>query len=258
MIGSPLLPRRRGPLTWVVLFLLVLCTLWPSAGSAQERSWREAALWTGAGTTLVAAVLLDQAIRAEFAAAAVGTDWSALSTVGTYGGRARYAFPVLGAVYVTGWLSDRDELATAAAHTAAALLAAGAVNGVLKVGLGRLRPGPAGQAGEFRPLSLDDQWQSFPSGHAVVAFSLAAAVSEQADRPWVSVVSYGTAAVVGWSRVYEDRHWASDVVGGAIVGIAASKVTVRWLNARSRGEVEGEGLQFTLLPAGLSVSIPIP
>ena len=60
---------------------------------------------------------------------------------------------------------------------------------------------------------------SFPSGHATAAFTAAAFMSAGARGP-VRVGWYGLAAAVAASRVYVRMHRASDVIGGAALGVA--------------------------------------
>jgi membrane-associated phospholipid phosphatase len=146
-------------------------------------------------------------------------------------------------------------VADAALHTGLALGSAGVANGLLKYGVGRLRP--RGEAGShrFRPMNRADHWQSFPSGHVVVAFAVASAVAEEADRPFVTVAGYGAAALVGWSWMYEDRHRASDVIGGAIVGTVVSRATVRWLHERAATAKEAE-IRVWFSPGAIGVSVP--
>jgi membrane-associated phospholipid phosphatase len=45
---------------------------------------------------------------------------------------------------------------------------------------------------------------------------------------WISAAGYGMATLVGVSRVYRNRHWVSDVVAGAGVGILSTKI-IYWL-----------------------------
>lgn len=60
---------------------------------------------------------------------------------------------------------------------------------------------------------------SFPSGHANTAFSVATAFALQyKDVKWVPWVAYSLASLTALSRLYDDRHWVSDVVIGASVG----------------------------------------
>ena len=60
---------------------------------------------------------------------------------------------------------------------------------------------------------------SFPSGHANTAFSVATAFAlHYKDVKWVPWVAYTLASLTSLSRLYDDRHWASDVLLGASLG----------------------------------------
>jgi membrane-associated phospholipid phosphatase len=60
---------------------------------------------------------------------------------------------------------------------------------------------------------------SFPSGHTASAFAMATVFAkEYRDRPWIPVVAYGAATLVGLSRIAENKHWATDVFAGAALG----------------------------------------
>ena len=66
---------------------------------------------------------------------------------------------------------------------------------------------------------------SFPSGHAsgtaAIAVFLTSVAVRQKVHPWL--FASGSALItllVGVSRIYLDKHWASDVIGGWVVGAA--------------------------------------
>jgi membrane-associated phospholipid phosphatase len=65
---------------------------------------------------------------------------------------------------------------------------------------------------------------SFPSGSAAVVFSLATTLADAIDRLPVSITLYSLATLNAWGRMNSDRHWLSDVVAGALVGITAAKL----------------------------------
>jgi hypothetical protein len=70
---------------------------------------------------------------------------------------------------------------------------------------------------------------SFPSGHTATAFVAAEFLhQEYGDRSvWISIGGYGMASFIGVARVYNNRHWVSDIVAGAGIGILSTKI-VYW------------------------------
>lgn len=90
----------------------------------------------------------------------------------------------------------------------AAIMAA-AVNGV-KYSVGRLRPDGS-------------RYNSFPSGHTATAFMTATMLYKEYGwrEPLLGIGGYTVAAVTGVSRIMNNRHWLTDVVAGAAVGIGA-------------------------------------
>jgi membrane-associated phospholipid phosphatase len=75
-----------------------------------------------------------------------------------------------------------------------------------------------------RPDLSDNK--SFPSGHTSNAFALAA-VAERHYGWKIGAPAYLLAGVVGVSRLQQDRHWLSDVVGGATLGYLVGRTVVR-------------------------------
>jgi undecaprenyl-diphosphatase len=67
---------------------------------------------------------------------------------------------------------------------------------------------------------------SFPSGHSVTAFALAFVLSRAYPR--YGVLFYGLAGLVALSRVYLAKHFPSDVVAGAAIGLLAGWITCRF------------------------------
>lgn len=95
------------------------------------------------------------------------------------------------------------------------------VNGALKSLIPRGRP----EASEMRPHGLrTPRTTSFPSGHASAGF-LAASV--MVDDGGAKALWYPLAAGVALSRVHVRIHHASDVVAGALVGVALGRVARR-------------------------------
>jgi len=230
--------------------LLFLCLALCAASPAPAQRRAEPFI---AGAVLVGAALLDGPVdRAIPAGGGTRLDWATRGL--NYGGRPAYALVLLGGAYAGGRLAGEPELSSSAAHVVGALLAAGAVNGTLKFVVGRERPSATDDPLHFRPFNASNRWQSFPSGHAVVAFSLATSVSEEAGRPWVTALTFGGATLVGWSRIYDDKHWTSDVAGGALVGVVVSRAALRALHRR---HPHADGATLVVMGNGVMVRVPV-
>jgi membrane-associated phospholipid phosphatase len=79
------------------------------------------------------------------------------------------------------------------------------------------RPRPTEDGG--RADFFDEKGNSFPSGHAISAWSLSTVISEEYhDRPLVRVSAYGLAAAVSVSRFTGRNHFLSDVLVGSALG----------------------------------------
>ncbi|WP_316809099.1 phosphatase PAP2 family protein [Pedobacter agri] len=84
---------------------------------------------------------------------------------------------------------------------------------LVKKGIGRIRPDGSG-------------YNSFPSGHTASAFAAAEFLYQEFKykSPWIGYAGYFVAAATGTLRMYNNKHWFSDVVAGAGFGIAATKL----------------------------------
>jgi membrane-associated phospholipid phosphatase len=67
---------------------------------------------------------------------------------------------------------------------------------------------------------------AFPSGHTAQVFMAATFLHKEfgRDHPLYSVLAYATATGVGVLRILNDRHWLSDVLVGAGVGILSTNL----------------------------------
>lgn len=83
----------------------------------------------------------------------------------------------------------------------------------VKQGVGRMRPDESGT-------------NSFPSGHTASAFMAAEFLHQEYKdvNPWIGYAGYFVATATGTLRMYNNKHWFSDVVAGAGFGIASTKI----------------------------------
>lgn len=71
---------------------------------------------------------------------------------------------------------------------------------------------------------------SFPSGHTATAFAGAELLRREYrdTSPWIGVAGYAVAAGTGFLRMYNNRHWLTDVIAGAGIGILSVEAAY-WL-----------------------------
>jgi undecaprenyl-diphosphatase len=103
-----------------------------------------------------------------------------------------------------------------------AILATGIESVVVNAGVKSIfrRRRPVGRAQHPHPFR-QPLTSSFPSGHATAAFCAAVLLADGDD---IGPLYFALAAVVGASRIHVRIHHASDVVGGAIIGIVLGEI----------------------------------
>lgn len=136
--------------------------------------------------------------------------------------------------FLVGQISGHASLKRAGLQSLEAFLLASAATQLVKQGVGRARPDANFDSDNFDPFSFDTQNNSFPSGHTSHAFAIAATMSSELkdEAPWVPYVAFPLATLTAVSRVQDRKHWATDVVAGAALGILSSRFVER-LNHRS-------------------------
>lgn len=72
---------------------------------------------------------------------------------------------------------------------------------------------------------------SFPSGHTATAFAGAEFMRQEYkdESVWYGIAGYAVATGTGIFRMYNNRHWLTDVAAGAGIGILSTKIAY-WVN----------------------------
>jgi membrane-associated phospholipid phosphatase len=142
------------------------------------------------------------------------------------------------ALYTYGRVAHKSDMEALGWHGTESVILAGTTTWVLKALAGRARPYVSKDTSPadfqlFGGFKTGDR-QSFPSGHTTTAFAAASAVTSQVRIIWpghtwfVAPAMYGGATLVGLSRMYHDKHWASDVVLGAAIGTFTGIKVIRY------------------------------
>jgi membrane-associated phospholipid phosphatase len=201
-------------------FALALAPGTPAHAQSQGIKWWQPVLVVGAIATVS---LADGAVN----------DWvqerrtphsDDLARVFRYGGEPEVTFGIGGGILVAGTIAGKPELQRSGGRVLLSIVAAGLTTVGIKAATGRYRPAETDNPYIFKPFSGHD---SFPSGHATMAFALATSLSHEIKNGWVSAALYSFAAGTAWSRLNDERHWLSDVLAGATVGITTATIVDR-------------------------------
>ena len=130
-------------------------------------------------------------------------------------------------------LARRRTAAPAPAVLVVAVLVAGVATDAAKQLTGRVRP-PLADA-LIHPLVAVPHSTSLPSGHAATAFAAATVVAHY--RRDLRVAAFVVAALIALSRVWLGVHYPSDVLAGAILGLAVGLLVVVLAEPARRGLV---------------------
>jgi undecaprenyl-diphosphatase len=105
------------------------------------------------------------------------------------------------------------------AYLKAQLIVSFAVVRILKIVLGRARPG---HGADFTFFSLNSRYNAFPSGHATDAFVSGIFLYfllKQSKYAGCRILPLIYAFIIAISRVFVSAHYPSDVAGGMVIGI---------------------------------------
>ncbi len=153
-------------------------------------------------------------------------------------GTGNFQIPALLSMILLGVVFSR-RLMRAGGWTLLAFALSAAIANIVKVIVHRARPWVEKPPPEAWTGYLHDSgFQSFPSGETATTFAIAATAS--AFYPCLRLPLYLLAVLVAAARVLVNRHFPSDVAAGALVGLAAAHICLRWASAR--GNLEAVGL----------------
>jgi len=177
---------------------------------------------------------------------------------------------IIGAtLYGVGRVSGNDRMAALGLHGTEAIAAGLGTATVIKGVVGRARPYATADTNprEFQPLQgfAKEDYRSFPSGHTVMAFAAASSVTATVAQWWphsnlyVAPVMYGGATMVGLSRMYNNKHWATDVMAGAAIGTFSGLKIARYHRVRPNNRLDRWLITGSVSPGGLQVGmLPMP
>lgn len=150
-------------------------------------------------------------------------------------------------LYIVGRVDGQRRVQSLGLHSVESILLADILGGGIKVLAGRQRP----YVDINNPYDFqlgrglrEDKFRSFPSGHTINAFAFASTFTRETQFWWphatwyIGTIFYGGATMVGLSRIYNNKHWASDVMGGAAIGTIIGLKVVRYTHSNPGNRID--------------------
>lgn len=143
---------------------------------------------------------------------------NAVRDFGFYLGKPQAFFALTAGVYGFGLITDNEKIRRTGILILSGAISSGLIQTVAKTVVGRSRP-LNGEHDEFDFYSNEAGFHSFPSGHSVLAFTIAHAVAKQFDNFWAKAGIYAVGSITPISRLWSQAHWVSDVGLGMVLGV---------------------------------------
>ncbi len=194
----------------------------------QPLGW-ESKEWQKAGLVLFTASALyvfDEEIRVLISNNRNGFTHD-LATVSNQFGEGLYVLPALGVTWLGGYAFDSPKTQDTALLCLKSFILANGASVSIKYLTQRERPFEEEGKGFWNGRGFHKSRDSFPSGHATIVWSIAPILAEQyKESKWVPPVAYTIASLTSYARMHNERHWASDVFAGAMVGYLTSQLVL--------------------------------
>ena len=216
--------------------------------------WKDWTVFGGVAAATTFAFVYDDEIYSQVDKSLSNNQSENISKYTDVFGEEYFILPSVALTYAFGSINDNCRLKNLSLAALQSLVYAEVASAGLKVLTCRTRPSEANSQqltvpelveGTFRNFDkLSDRnsnsqtWlgpfmsfesTSFPSGHAMRAFSLATTVAGfYPDKKWVGIVSYSLATMTSVGRVISKEHWTSDVVVGAALGYFIGRGVVKF------------------------------
>ena len=138
------------------------------------------------------------------------------------------------AVYLTGLFTDNEKLRRTGVLLISSATASGFFQQVVKRIIGRARPRSGDNSNVFDPFHLTrvKDYDSFPSGHAMLAFTNAYAIAKQFKSPWVKAGIYAVGSIPGFIRIIDRFHWISDIAFSTVFSIFIVEAIDKYLDKK--------------------------
>ncbi|SEL63542.1 Membrane-associated phospholipid phosphatase [Aquimarina amphilecti] len=137
-------------------------------------------------------------------------------------------------IYAFGLITKNEKVRKTGVLLIASATAGGIIQTVSKTLAGRARPYTGKGKDAFKFYSSEADYHSFPSGHAILSFTTAYAISKQFENPYVKGGIYALGLISPISRLWQGAHWLTDVTLGVVLSVVIVDGIDNYLNKKER------------------------
>lgn len=211
--------------------------------------------WLKAGATVLVTgtfMNFDKDIRKEFSKNHNDTK-DKLADVGN--GYGNLITPVVlgGGIYSYGLFFKDEYVRETGRMIFEAVLYSGIITDVSKVVIGRSRPYSERGPNFYNMFTFNEGSLSFPSGHSTVAFAISSVLANRIHNTYASIGLYSVSTLTALSRIYSDKHWASDVVIGSAIGYFVGD----YISSGSRKCKKDNKVTYRIFPSGNGIGMQV-
>lgn len=178
--------------------------------------------------------------------------WDTFFSFDEYYGNHYTMIPLAG-IYTYGLLADDPASKRIGLKLMTASLLSVFYNAAIKTSVGRSRPYSQKGNCDFNPFSFNFEQTSFPSGHTTFTFAIAAVLEQEFHSTGITAAAYTAAVMTAFARMYNDVHWFSDTVFGAVIGYYIGKFAAEELDRLERNDSPSE----SVLKPVFTITIPL-
>lgn len=164
-----------------------------------------------------------------------------------------FTVPLSAGLYLHGLIAEDKATRRVGFEIFQSFFYTGIITAILKGTIGRARPYMELSSKKFRPLTANNDFNSLPSGHTSLAFSLSTILSNNFESDYLKVAAYLPAFITAFSRMSYDKHWLSDVFLGAAIGYFVGNF-VHSMHEENNSRIETNFSQFNVLNVRLSLN----
>jgi membrane-associated phospholipid phosphatase len=245
----------RAALIWTLVSATIAA---PMKAQVQDTISKKTPLLVGKDALLLGAFALGAAAVAPIDLKIASRLQDSATQASRFLGKAATGFRLLGdpgsfvtgtGIYLIGRAQGNRRVESLGLHSVESILFADILGGGIKMLAGRQRP----FVDIKTPYNFQlwrgfqgDKYRSFPSGHTITAFAFASTVTRESQFWWphatwyVGPIFYGGASLVGLSRMFNNQHWASDVVTGAALGTIVGLKVVKYTHSHPGNHIDQE------------------